>query len=101
MKAVFLVMAIIGLLLIWDGVTLKKPQSKSLVLRFFNGAQAEAKLALIRRFMIGTGVAALIWTAIGYALHDLLMIEVFILVYFGIFLISGILLLLVLKRRFE
>lgn len=101
MDILFLVFAIISILIVLDGFTLKQEDSRSLVMRLLKTKQAKEKIALISNFMIGTGVLALIWTVIGYALYDLLIIELFLFAYFGIVFISGMVLILLLNKRFK
>lgn len=101
MEIVFLIFGIISVLLLSDGFSLKKGRSKGVLTRILTTSQAKEKVGLIGHFMMAAGILSLMWTIIGYTLYDLLAVGMFILIYFGILAIVGLLLFVTYKKRFE
>lgn len=100
MEIIFLVFGIISLLLLSDGYSLKKGRSKGILTRMLTTSKATEKVSLIGQFMMAAGILSLIWTIISYVLYDLLVLGVFLLVYFGIIAVVGLLLFAAYKKRF-
>lgn len=101
MDILYFVFAIISFILFMDGMLLKTDRFKNLLARTFNKENAKERVEFVSSFMVTTGIIALAWTVIGYLLYDVLLMEIFILVYFILIVIAGISLFFTMKTRFR
>lgn len=100
MEITFLVFGIISLLLLIDGYSLKKGRSKNVFVRNLKITKVKEKTAFVGHHMIIAGVLSFIWILIGYALYDLLVMEMFLFIYFGILAIVGVISFAQYKKHF-
>ena len=99
MEILYLVFALVSIVIITDGMLLKTGQLQKLMVQLIKKKNTDGIVSLLSSFLVYTGVIALMWTAVGYIWSEELPLEVFILIYVAVILISGILLFAVLKRR--
>lgn len=98
--ALYFAFSLVSIVLLTDGMLLKKEKLQKLTAQVIKKNNTEKTISLVSNFLVTTGVITLIWTAIGYILSNQLLLEIFILVYVAIILISGMFLFAIIKKRY-
>lgn len=100
MEILYLVFALVSIVFITDGMLFKKEQFQKLMVPVIKKRDAEGIISLVSSFLVTTGVITLMWTAVAYILSEQLLLEVFILIYVVLVIISGVYLFMSLKKRY-
>lgn len=100
MEILYLVFALVSIVFITDGMLLKTEQFQKLMAQVIKKRNVEGMIPLVSSFLVTTGVITLVWTAVAYILSEQLLVEVFILVYVVLVIISGVYLFMSLKKRY-